>query len=106
MERDQGEALHLLQKLNARPPSAIQTRHRDGTRRPLDSREGGGEGISPQGLDNRGGCRVGQEMRGTGELQVEVLQENIVLLVWGSVGVAGYDLCAASYCVIPSWGKG
>ena len=24
----------------------------------------------------------------------------------GSAGVAGYDLCAASNCVIPSWGKG
>ena len=37
-------------------------------------------------------------MRGSSELQV--------LLVRGSAGAAGYDLCAAGSCVIPSWGKG
>ena len=29
-----------------------------------------------------------------------------MLLVWGSVGAAGYDLCAVDSCAIPSWGKG
>ena len=29
-----------------------------------------------------------------------------MLPVRGSAGAAGYDLCAAGNCVIPSWGKG
>ena len=29
-----------------------------------------------------------------------------MLLARGSVGAVGYDLCVASNCVIPSWGKG
>ena len=49
---------------------------------------------------------MGEEMRGTGELQVKILRENAVLPVRGSVGAAGYDLCIASSCVIPSRGKG
>ena len=28
-----------------------------------------------------------------------------MLPVWGSAGVAGYDLCTASSCIIPSRGK-
>ena len=28
-----------------------------------------------------------------------------MLLVQGSVGTTGYDLCTANNCVIPSWGK-
>ena len=50
--------------------------------------------------------RVGEEMSGTGELQVKILRENAVLPVCGSAGAAGYDLCAAGSCVIPSGGKG
>ena len=73
---------------------------------PLDSREGGSEGKSPQDLDSRGECRVGQEMRGTGELQVKILWENTVVPLRRSVGAVGYDLCAASSCVITSRGKG
>ena len=42
----------------------------------------------------------------TGELQVKLLQGNAVLLARGSVGVVGYDLCAASNYVISSRGKG
>ena len=61
------------QKLDALPPLPIWTGHQDGTPGPLDSREGDGEGISPQGLDSRGEHRVGQEMRGIGELQVKIL---------------------------------
>ena len=49
---------------------------------------------------------MGEETRGTGELQVKILRENIVLPVRGSVGAVGYDLCAAGSCVIPSQGKG
>ena len=49
---------------------------------------------------------MGEEMRGTGELQVKILRENAVLLMRGSVGVASYDSCVAGSCVIPSWGKG
>ena len=49
---------------------------------------------------------MGEEMRGTGELQVKILWENAVLPVRGSAGAAGYDLCAAGSCVIPSRGKG
>ena len=76
--------------------------HRDGTPGPLESREGGGEGTSPQDRDSRGEHRVGEEMRGTGELQVKILPENALLPVQGSVGAAGYDLCATSSFVIPS----
>ena len=42
----------------------------------------------------------------TGELQVKLLRRNAVLSSRGSVGAAGYDLCAASNCIIPSRGKG
>ena len=45
-------------------------------------------------------------MSGTGKLQVKILRENTVLPVCGSAGAAGYDLCTASSCVIPSRGKG
>ena len=41
----------------------------------------------------------------TGELQVKLLRENVVLPARGSAGAAGYDLCAASNCIIPSWDK-
>ena len=56
--------------------------------------------------DNHYNRRVGIKTRETSELQVRLLWENVVLLVWGSAGVAGYDLCAANNCVIPSRGKG
>ena len=49
---------------------------------------------------------MGEEMSGTGKPQVKILRENAVLPVRGSARAAGYDLCAASSCVIPSWGKG
>ena len=42
----------------------------------------------------------------TGELQVKLLRGNAVLPARGSAGATGYDLCAASNCIIPSWGKG
>ena len=67
---------------------------------------GGGEGMSPQDLDSRGEHIVGEETRGTDELQVQILRENAALLVCGSAGAAGYDLCAAGSYVIPSRGKG
>ena len=49
---------------------------------------------------------MGEEMRGTGELQVKILRENAVLPVRGSARAAGYDLCGAGSCIIPSRGKG
>ena len=52
------------------------------------------------------GNRVGEKMRGIGELQVKILWENAVLLVRGSAGVTGYALCVANNCVIPSRHKG
>ena len=106
MERNQRETSFLLGKRLARPPSSIWTGHRDGTPRPLESKEGGGEGMSPQDRGGRGEHRVGEEMKGTGELQVKILQEDAVLPVRGSAGAAGYDLCAAGRYVIPSPGKG
>ena len=63
-----GEALHLLRKRLAWGPLPISMGHWDGTPGPLESREGGSEGTSPQDLDSRGERRVGEEMRGTGEL--------------------------------------
>ena len=100
------EALHLLRKRLAWPPSPIRTGHWNGTLGPLGTKEGGGEGTSPQDLDSRGEHRVGEETRGTNELQVKILRENGVLPMRGSAGAAGYDLCAASSYVIPSRGKG
>ena len=41
-----------------------------------------------------------------GELQVKLLRGNAVLPARGSAGAAGYDLCVAGNCVIPSRGKG
>ena len=102
VEGNQRETPFLLWKRLARPPLPIRTGHRDGTPGPLESREGGGEGTSPQDLDSRGEHKVGAKTGGTGELQVEILQENAVLPLRGSVGAAGYDLCAAGNCAIPS----
>ena len=48
---------------------------------------------------------MGEEMRGTGELQVKILWENAMLPVRGSARAAGYDLCVAGSCIIPSRGK-
>ena len=42
----------------------------------------------------------------TGELQVKLLRGNAVLPTRGSARAAGYDLCASSNYIIPSWGKG
>ena len=81
MEGDQREALHLLGKLNAWPTLPIRMGHWGGILEPLDSREGGREGISPQDLDSRRERRVGQQMRETGVLWVKVLGENVVLPV-------------------------
>ena len=88
LEGNQRETPFLLGKRLAWPPSPIWTGHRDGTPGPLESREGGGEGTSPQDLDNRGEHIVGEEMRGTGELQVKILRENAMLPVRGSAGAA------------------
>ena len=49
---------------------------------------------------------MGEEIRGTGELQVKILWGNTMLSMWESAGTASYDLCVASNCVIPSQGKG
>ena len=62
--------------------------------------------MSQQNVDNRGDRRVGIKIGETSELQVKLLRGNAVLPAWGSAGAAGYDLCAASNCVISSRGKG
>ena len=49
---------------------------------------------------------MGIQTGGVGELQVRLLWENAMLPAWGSAGAAGYDLCAARNCIIPSRGKG
>ena len=41
-----------------------------------------------------------------GGLQVKLLRGNAMLPARGSARAAGYDLCAASNCIIPSGGKG
>ena len=41
----------------------------------------------------------------TGELQVKLLRGNAVLPARGSAGAVGYDLCAASNCIISPRGK-
>ena len=56
---------------------------------PLESREGGREGTCHRRiLDSRGEHRVGEETRGTGELQVKIQRENVVLPMCGSAGAA------------------
>ena len=62
--------------------------------------------MSQWNIDSRGDRRVGIKMRETSELQVRLLRENAVLPVRGSARATGYDLCAASNCIIPSRGKG
>ena len=64
MEGDQGEALFLLGKLNARSPSSIQSGHWDGTPRQVEDREGGDREMLQQNVDDRGDCRVGIKNRG------------------------------------------
>ena len=49
---------------------------------------------------------MGIETGEASELQVRLLRENVVLPARGSARAAGYDLCAASNYIIPSWGKG
>ena len=48
---------------------------------------------------------MGQEMRETGKLQVKIFWGNAVLPMCGNARATGYDLRAASNCVIPSRGK-
>ena len=62
--------------------------------------------MSQQNVDDRGDRIVGIKTGKTGELQVKLLRGNAVLPTRGSAGAAGYDLWAASSCVIPSRGKG
>ena len=70
----------------------------------MDDREGGDRGMSPQDPYSRGDYRVGEQTRESGDLQVKILSGNAVLLVRGSVGAIGYDLCVAINCIIPSRG--
>ena len=77
--------------------------HWDGTpRQTVGGREGGDRGTSQQNIDSRGDRRVGIKTGETCELQVKLLREIVVLPVRGSAGATGYDLCAASSCIIPS----
>ena len=62
--------------------------------------------MSQQNINDRGDRRVGMKTGEIGELQVKLLRGNAVLPVRGRARAVGYDLCAASNCVIPSWGKG
>ena len=88
-------------------PFAIRTCHRDGTpRQTVEDREGCDRGMSQHDIDDKGDYRVGIKTGETGGLQVKLLRGNAVLPARGSAGAAGYDLCAASNCVIPSRGKG
>ena len=48
---------------------------------------------------------MGTKLGETGDLQVQLLWENVVPPSAGSAGALGYDLCAAKNCVIPSRGK-
>ena len=50
--------------------------------------------------------REREESGMTGELRVKCLRDNVVLPVRGTTGAAGYDISAASGCVIPAHGKG
>ena len=55
--------------------------------------------MSQQNVDHKGDCRVGIKTGEIGKLQVKLLRANAVLPVQGSVGVAGFDLYAASNCM-------
>ena len=81
--------------------------HWDGIPRQIvQDREGGDKEMSQQNVDSRGNYRVGTKAGDTRELQIKLLQANIGLPVRGSARVAGYDLCAANSCGLPSQGKG
>ena len=49
--------------------------------------------------------REREESGMTGELRVKCLRDNAVLPIRGTTRVVGYDISAASGCVIPAHGK-
>ena len=100
------EETSVLGKLIARPTSPIWTGHRDCTSGSIEieRRDGAGDVHQREYLGEVD--RERGELGMTGELRLKCLRGNIVLPVRGTTGAAGYDISAASGCVIPAHGKG
>ena len=100
------EETSVLVKLIARSTSPIWTGHQDcaSGSKETEGRDGAGDMHQRENLGEVG--REREESGMTGELRVKCLQDNAVLHVRGTAGASGYDISAASGCVIPAHGKG
>ena len=108
MERYQEET-SVLGKLIAWSTSPIRTGHQtnwDCASRSAETEGRDGARDMRQREDMGEVGREREESGMTGELRVKCLRDNAVLLVRGTAGAAGYDISAASGCVIPAHGKG
>ena len=104
MEGYQGET-SVLGKLIARSTSPTRTSHRDCASGSAETEGRDGVGNMHQREDLGEVDREREELGMTGELRVKCLWDNAVLPVRGTAGAAGYDISAASGCVIPGHGK-
>ena len=100
------EETSVLGKLIARSTSPIRTGHRDCASGSVETEGRDGAGDMHQREDLGEVDREREESGMTGELRVKCLRDNAVLPIRGTVGAAGYDISAASGCVIPAHGKG
>ena len=100
------EETSVLGKLIARSTSPIRTCHRDCASRSVKTEGRDGVGDMHQREDLGEVDREREESGMTGELRVKCLRDNVVLPVRGTVGAAGYDIGAASGCIIPAHRKG
>ena len=100
------EETSVLGKLIARSTSPIRTGHRDCAFGSAETEGRDGAGNMHQREDLGEVDREREESGMTGELRVKCLRDNAVLPVRGTAGAAGYDISAASGCVIPAHGKG
>ena len=100
------EETSVLGKLIARSTSPIRTGHRDCASGSAKIEGTYGVGNMHQREDLGEVDREREELGLTGELRVKRLRDNAMLPVRGTAGVAGYDISAASGCVIPAHGKG
>ena len=100
------EETSVLGKLIARSTSPIRTGHRDCASGSAETEGRDGARDMHQREDLGEVDREREESGMTGKLRVKYLWDNAVLPVRGTAGAAGYDISAASGCVIPAHGKG
>ena len=100
------EETSVLGKLIARSTLPIPTGHRDCASGSAETEGRDGAGDMHQREDLGEVDREREESGMIGELRVKCLQDNAVFPVRGTAGAAGYNISAASGCVIPAHGKG